>query len=179
MKDSARILSQALRLATAATMVGAIACAKSNKSSDVAQDSILVKDADVAGNKTDTAGAATAALVREKGATAQPPALTTGAPVNRSTDVAPAVPGTVAPQRNRTSTAQPVLQPPKKVYPSPVLPPRESTTATPPSSVISPTSPQPVTQPVSPSPPPVTQPTPPSPKKDSSAASVGALRIES
>jgi hypothetical protein len=138
-------------------MVGAAACAKSNKSSDVAQDSILVKDA---GDKTDTAGAATAALVREKGATAQPPALTTGAPVNRTTDVAPAVPTTAAPQRNRAS----VPPPPKKVYPSPVLPPRESTTATPRSSVISPTSPPPVTQPVSPSPPPVTQPTPPTPK---------------
>ena len=168
MKDSVRILGKTFRLGAVAAIIVSAGCGRSNKAADVAQDSILVKDADVSGNKTDTAGAATAALVREKGAAAQPPTLTTGAPVTRSSDVAPAVPTTSAPT-SRTSTPQP----PKKVYPSPVLPPRESTTSTPRSSVISsPISPMPVTQPVSPPPPPVTQPTPPTPKKDSSTDSL-------
>jgi hypothetical protein len=175
MKDSVRILSRTMRVAIAAAMIATAACAKSNKPADVAQDSILVKDADVAGNKTDTAGAATAALVRERGSGAQLPALTNGAPVTRSSDGGPAVPPTSATRTTRASTAQPTLQPPKKVYPSPVLPPRESTVTTPRGSVIStPTSPPPVSQPVSPQPPPVSQPIPPAPKKDSSADSLSA-----
>ena len=132
MKDSAEILSRAVRVATVAAMIATAACGKSNKAADVAQDSILVNDANVPGNKTDTAGAATAALVRERGSSAQLPALTNGAPVARSPNVAPPVQAAGATSRTRrTTTSQPTLQPPEKVYPSPVLPPRESTTATP------------------------------------------------
>jgi hypothetical protein len=172
MKDSAGIFSRGFRVAALAALMTASACAKAKKTTDVAQDSILVKDADVSGNKTDTAGAATAALVRERGSAAELPALTSGAPVTKSTGVAPTIPATtVAPPTSRTArstTVQPTMEPPKKVYPSPVLPPRESTSSMQHGSVItSPTSPPPVAQPISPSPRPVTQPTPPPPKKDS------------
>lgn len=143
-----------------ALLLLAAGCAKSDKTADVAQDSILVKDADIEGNKTDTAGAATAALVRARGSAANAPVLTSGAPVKRAPDaVSTTVPGG--------------LQPPKRVNPTPVLPGRESTATprTPPASgtQLSPqptTPPTPVTQPVSPQPPPVTQPSP-TPKKDS------------
>lgn len=184
MKDSAGKFTRRLRLAAAAAMAVTAACAKSNKPADVAQDSILVKDADVSANKTDTAGAATAALVRERGSGAQLPTLTSGAPVTRSSDLAPAMPATgTLPPASRTPV-QPTMPPPKRLHPSPVLPPRESTSTTPPGSVItSPASPQqvtqppPVAQPISPAPRPVTQPAtppvtqpatpPPPPKKDS------------
>ena len=189
MKDSSGIFRQAVRLGAIALVFAGAACAKSNKPADVAQDSILVKDADVAGNKSDTAAAATAALVRERGSAAELPALTSGAPVTRPSDVAPppsamnaTPPAPIS--RSTSSAARPPMAPPRKVYPSPVMPPRESTSTTPQASVISsPTSPPPVTQPppvsqpVAPQPPPVSQPTPPTPKKDSTDSLSGA-RVE-
>src|SRR5437762_13935270 len=102
------------RVGIFAALLLAAGCARSEKAADVAQDSILVKDADVGGKKTDTAGAATAALVRARGSAANVPVLTTGAPVKRAPDVSGA---------NSNS----VLQPPKRVNPTPVLPGREST----------------------------------------------------
>jgi hypothetical protein len=143
-----------------AALLLAAGCAKSDKAADVAQDSILVKDADIGGNKTDTAGAATAALVRASGSAANAPVLTTGAPVKGAPDVGGA-------------TSNGVLRPPKRVNPTPVLPGREST-VTPRSTPITGMQlnpppvppPTPVTQPVSPPPPPVTQPSA-TPKKDS------------
>src|SRR2546423_5381676 len=152
MKDNRVIILAALLLAAG--------CAKSDKTADVKQDSILVKDADIGGNKTDAAGAAAAALLKARGSAANAPVLTTGAPVKRAPEVA-------------RPTSSGGLQPPKRVNPTPVLPGREST-VTPRSTPITgaPLTPQPitpptpVTQPVSPQPPPVTQPSP-TPKKDS------------
>lgn len=174
MKDSARrVFETGLVLALAATLLSVAACGRSSKASDVAQDSILVKDADIAGHKTDTAGAATAALVRERGATPAQPTLTAGAPVQRSANTVTSVPTTTS-----GAASAGTLQPPRRVYPSPVLPPRDSTYTRRDTPVTPPPSLQPVTtppvttpratvQPVSPQPPPVIQPTP-APKKDSS-----------
>ena len=97
-----------------AALLLAAGCAKADRAADIAQDSILVKDADIGGNKTDTAGAATAALVRARGSAVDIPVLTIGAPVKRAPDVSGA-------KSNRG------LQPPKRVNPTPVLPGREST----------------------------------------------------
>ena len=175
MKDSAGRMGKSLGVAGVAVILAVAACSKSNKANDVAQDSILVKDADVAEHKTDTAGAATAALVRERGASgAQLPALTTGAPVTRAPDVATPPPTTQ-------------LTPPRRVNPSPVLPPREPRSGAGTDSVThTQTAPRPtvqtppVTQPVSPSPPPVppplSQPIPPAPKKDTSTDSLRVSR---
>jgi hypothetical protein len=182
MKDSARrLVDGAMMAALAASALSAGGCARSDKTTDVAQDSILVKDADVAEHKTDTAGAATAALVRERGATPEAPALTSGAPVTRPADVSGSSAGT--------------LQPPRRVNPSPVLPSREPTpirrtdivpaAPIPAQPTTTPPVPQPVTQPVSPQTPPVTQPavpvTPPAQpipasKKDSSRDSLSVRR---
>lgn len=175
MKDSARrLVDGAVIVALAAGGLTIVACGRSDKTADVAQDSMLVKDADVAPEKTDTAGAATAALVRARGATPGMPALTNGAPVRRSADL-PRVPASGVP------TTSGGLQPPKRVNPSPVLPARESTAGRPTDPVTtSPLSPprvippQPPTQPVSPQPQPVRQPSP-IPKKDSSRDSLSAL----
>ncbi|MBA3646622.1 MAG: hypothetical protein H0W63_10655 [Gemmatimonadaceae bacterium] len=176
MKDSAVTFSKSLRVTSLAALVSAGACSKSNKAHEVAQDSILVKDADVAGQKTDTAGAATAALMRERGASgAQRPALTNGAQVTRTTDGAPPVGST-------PTSSQPRVLPPRRVNPSPVLPPREPSGNPMEPVSASPTTPQPtiqpppVAQPIPPSPPPVSQPTPPTPKRDSSKDSLTVRR---
>jgi hypothetical protein len=175
MKDSARrVFETGLVLALAATLLSVAACGRSSKASDVAQDSILVKDADVE-HKTDTAGAATAALVRERGATPAQPTLTAGAPVQRSANTI-----TTAPTTTTGAISTGTLQPPRRVNPSPVLPPREST-STRRDTPTTPLSPQPVTtpratvQPVSPQPPPVIQPSP-VPKKDSSGDTLTFIR---
>jgi hypothetical protein len=171
MKHTANgLLDGAFALALAVVTLSAGACGRQDKTSDVAQDSILVKDADIAEHKSDTAAAATAALVRERGALPQAPTLTNGAPVDRSSG----------------GTSSGTLQPPRRVNPSPVLPPRESApiqrAAPLPTSPLTPqpaTPPTPVTQPVSPQPPPVTQPPAqpsPAPKKDSSRDSVSVSR---
>jgi hypothetical protein len=119
MKDNAgRIIDVGTVLALFAVFLAAAGCSKSDKAADVAQDSILVKDADIGDNKTDTAGAATAALLRAHGSAADEPVLTTGAPVKR----APAVGG---------PASSGGLKPPKRVNPTPVLPGRESTSTQP------------------------------------------------
>ena len=89
----------------------AVLFAKSEKAADVAQDSILVKDADVGGNKTDTAGAATAALMRARGSAANAPVLTTGAPVKRAPDVAFELPARLRPRQSPQSPAVKVRVP--------------------------------------------------------------------
>lgn len=175
MKDSMplrKLVDGAIVLALVGSALSAGACARRDKTPDVAQDSILVKDADVVEHKTDTAGAATAALVRERGAIAETPTLTSGARVSRSSDVTVAPGGT--------------LRPPRRVNPSPVLPAREPTPLTrtdplptSPLPTQPATPPTPVTQSVSPQPRPVTQPPAqplPTPKKDSSPDSLSVTR---
>lgn len=163
MKDSAKRLADGV-IAVALVALCAGGCARKDKGADVAQDSILVKDADLAEHKTDTAGAATAALVKERGATPQPPTLTSGAPVTTTSDVA-------------GSGGR--LQPPKRVNPSPVLPSRQSTQTSAPTPPpvrdavpSSPITPPPVMQPAVPPSSQPAQPIPaqpiPAPKRDSS-----------
>jgi hypothetical protein len=168
MKDSVRILrTLVVGLLLAVAAFAAAACAKSSKAKDVAQDSILVKDAGIAEHKTDTtSGPAT--LVRDRGSAADRPTLTSGAPVKRS-------PATNA------GASQTGLQPPVRVNPTPVLPSRESTSAPQRTPTPNPTlvpqpamTPSPVIQPASPKPPVVIQPSP-VPKRDSSTDSLRVL----
>lgn len=170
MKDNARgILEIGVAVALAAAVLSVAGCGRSNKTADIAQDSILVKDADLSGHKVDTAAAATT-LVRDRGSVADLPALTTGAPVKRAT-------ASVA-----AGSAGGPLQPPKKVYPSPVLPGRNPTPESlPPARIdplIAPTAvqPAPATQPASPRPPRVIQPQPPTPPKTDSSSDSLRLR---
>ncbi|MDQ6717442.1 MAG: hypothetical protein M3Z17_03720 [Gemmatimonadota bacterium] len=160
MKDSARRLFDVGVAAALTSAVLAMAgCGRTNKTADVAQDSILVKDANVAEHKVDTAAAAST-LVRDRGSAAAIPALTSGAPVKR------------APASAATEVSRGTLQPPARVNPTPVLPGRDTGAVTLPPPRIDPMvappvqRPPPVTQPVSPSPPAVLQP-PATPKKDS------------
>lgn len=170
MKDSARgVLEIGVALALAAAVLSIAGCGRSNRTADVAQDSILVKDADVSGRKVDTV-AAGRTLVRDRGSVADVPALTTGAPVKR------------APASVVAGSAGGQLQPPKKVYPSPVLPGRDATPESlPPARIdplVDPTAQQPVQvrQPVSPQPPRVIQPQPPTPPKTDSSSDTLILR---
>jgi hypothetical protein len=118
MKDSARTrIDVGAAVVVVTAMLSIAACGKQNKASDVAQDSILVKDADIAEHKSDTTAAVTT-LVRDRGSVADAPTLTNGAPVKRARSV------DAGPSRSG-------LQPPTKVNPSPVLPARESTVTTP------------------------------------------------
>lgn len=168
MKDSARrILDTGVALALAAGVLTTAGCAREKKAEDVAQDSILVKDADMSARKADTTVPGTT-LVRDRGSVPQTPVLTTGAPVKRSPDV----------------KASGGLQPPKRVNPTPVLPGRDSFVerrvpqrpiGDP---IVDPSVPPPVTQPIIrqppvPQPQPVTQPTL-KPKRDSSTDSLSA-----
>jgi hypothetical protein len=171
MKDSARrldILRAVLALTSAA--VGVTGCGRTNKTADVAQDSILVKDADLSAHRSDTA-ATTTTLVRDRGSMADLPTLTTGAPVKRSSVT-------------NAGVSETGLQPPTRVNPTPVLPARDSTSAeqrtptpNPPVTTQPTLTPPPVTQPASPKPPVVIQPsptpiTPSTPKKDSARDSL-------
>ncbi len=114
MKDSLeKVRDVGVALALAAAVLAVASCAKSNKSENVAQDSILVKGADPGQQKSDST-ATTTTLVRNRGSAAELPVLTNGAAVKRPRSVEP-------------GTTRPTLQPPTRVNPSPVLPGREST----------------------------------------------------
>lgn len=166
MKDSGREYSSlGAKLAFAAVLLTA-ACGRSQKTADIAQDSLLVKDMDLAGRATDTTTPA-ATLVRDRGSVADAPSLTTGARVRRSPQLQPPESPTF-----EGRAGLPKMPPPTQVNPTPVLPGRESTST--PRAPLSggqlspqPTlPPAPVTQPASPRPARVIQPSP-VPRKDS------------
>ncbi len=144
MKDSARrLFDVGVAVALTTAVLAMAGCGRTNKTADVAQDSILVKDADVAEHKTNTPPAA-ATLVRDRGSAADVPSLTSGAAVKR------------APSSAATGSSRGGLQPPARVNPSPVLPGRDTGAVTPPPPRIDPM--------VAP---PMQQPPPATPKKDS------------
>lgn len=118
MKDSARrLFDVGVAIALATAVLATASCGRKDKATDIAQDSILVRDADLTAPRTDTSSIPPATLVRERGSAADVPVLTRGAPVKRAPTV--------------TTGANSGLRPPTRVNPSPVLPGRDTSSTGP------------------------------------------------
>jgi len=172
MKDSVRQFRDiGFVFASAATFALLAGCRRSDKTADVAQDSILVRDADTTLPRP-TVRDTMSTLVRDRGAVSATPSLTNGARVKRAPaqmqpPAAPVYdPGIPAPQ----------MPPPKKVNPPLVLPSTRTPAPPPPPPPTSPpaptTAPQPVVVPASPPP-------APKPPTDSGKDTIKVARVRS
>jgi len=119
MKDNVRGTLFAREALPFIVAILAAGCGRASKTADVAQDSLLIKNADVRTHRMDTTVAAPGTLVRDRGSAADAPSLTAGAPVKRAPDVRTS--GSPAMQ---SASPQPKMQPPAGVNPTPVLPGR-------------------------------------------------------
>lgn len=115
MKNSVQVLPYSWALILAAVLLSGYGCRRSDKTADVAQDSILVRDADTAQKRTGP-GDTLPTLVKQ-GRTVTTPSLTNGAP--------PLPPGITPATPVRTN---PRMPPPRRPTPPLILRGRESTT---------------------------------------------------
>lgn len=146
MKNSAHSLRNMIVAAFALCgLSGVTACRRTDKPVDVAQDSILVRDADTA-QKATSPSDTLPTVVKQRGTAA--PTLTPGSPGTSPSGITPAAPRT-------PPITNPRMPPPSRPHPPVILPGRDSTVTRTGSTAIA----------LPPPPPPPAPPPPPPPAK--------------